>query len=502
MKRVLLIVPLFLVLISCNSEKKQPLNKEVIISGKVNDYNNATGLDLIYSQPGTKNFQIPLKIDSLGNFRTTLKSEIPLDAMILDRKSYANIYFIYHPGDSIYLEFTPKENRIEEIKTVHFKADRSKTNNLLVDFQVAREENKLGYDVYNLLKKSKNNLDAFIEKTDSIKTAQLNLFNDFKKKHSLNSEEERWMKDFVLETYYYHRDMCGYFSDEYGIKNIPADYFDYNKDIEKITFPDDIVSQQLRTRIMRRFAYYMEKKENSFWEKYADIKDDILDYKVNSDSLTIDYLEKNTSNNDLLQLLIAQFYTIQFKNKLIQGYKDNQELLKKTITFEIIKNNLDNYYKEVEDFINQPNVYTNEVLTNMKNTSIEKTFTKILSKNKGKVIYIDVWSTGCKPCIEAMPHSKKLMEKFKGKNVEFVYICIDSQEEIWKKWVSKFNLGGQHYFLDRKQSRFLRKSLNIQGIPQSYIIDKQGNIVEKGKDIHPAHKITEKKINALLKNNI
>ncbi|MBS9765916.1 MAG: TlpA family protein disulfide reductase [Flavobacteriaceae bacterium] len=500
MKRFLLISSLFLFFVSCNHEKNKPLNKEVVICGKLNDNKDREELYLIYSQPGTKSFDIPLKLDSLGHFKTTLKSAIPLDAMILDRKNSASFHFIYHPSDSIYIEFTPKKNRIEEIKTVRFKADRSKTNNLLVDFQVAREENKLGYDVYNLFENSKNNLDAFIKKTDSIKTAQLNLFNEFKKKHSLNSEEERWMKDFVLETYYYYRDMCGYFKEEFGIKNIPAGYFDYNKDVENISFPNDIISQELRTRIMRRFMYYMSQKESAFIKKYADILDDIKDYKVNSDSLVIDYFKKNISNNDLLQLFIAEYYSGQFRNKLIQGYKDNQELLKKTITFETIKNNLDDYYKEVEDFVNKPNVYTNEVLTSMKNTPIEKTFTEILSKNKGKVIYMDVWATYCQPCIESMPHSKKLMEKFKGKNVEFVYICIDSQEEIWKKWVSKFNLGGgQHYFLDRKQSRFFRNSLNIQGIPQSFIIDKQGVIVEKGKNIHSEHAITEKKISALLK---
>ncbi len=499
MKRFLLISSLFLFFVSCNHEKNKPLNKEVVICGKLNDNKDREELYLIYSQPGTKSFDIPLKLDSLGNFKTTLKSFIPLDAMILDRKNYASFHFIYHPGDSIYIEFTPNKNRIEEIKTVHFKADRNKTNNLLVDFQIAREENNLGndveYGIYKSLEKSKKKLTTFIKKTDSIKTLQLNLLNEFKNNHSLNSEEKIWLKHFALETYHRTRDMYK----DYGIKNIPADYFDYNKDIENITFPDDIISQQLRTRIMRSYTYYMSKKENSFWKKYADIKDDIMDYKVNSDSLVIDYFKKNISNGDLQQLLIAQFYTGQFINKFIRGYEDNQELVKNTITLEAIKSNLDDYYKEVESFVNKPNVYTNEVLTSMKNTSIEKIFTKILSKNKGKVIYIDVWATYCKPCIDAMPYSKKLMEKFKGKDVEFVYICIDSKEEIWKKWVSKLNLGGgQHYFLDRKQSRFFRKSLDIQGIPQSFIIDKQGNIVEKGKDINPAHKITETKINALL----
>ena len=74
----------------------------------------------------------------------------------------------------------------------------------------------------------------------------------------------------------------------------------------------------------------------------------------------------------------------------------------------------------------------------METTPIKETFNKILQENKGKVIYIDCWATWCGPCKKAMPDSKKLMKKYEGTDVSFVYVCIESEEKLWKKLISEF----------------------------------------------------------------
>ena len=99
-----------------------------------------------------------------------------------------------------------------------------------------------------------------------------------------------------------------------------------------------------------------------------------------------------------------------------------------------------------------------------------------------------------------MPNSKKLMKKFEGKDVSFVYVCIESREKLWKKLLSKFNLSrGQHYLMNKEQSEFFRNAMNIQGIPEYILINQNGDIVEQGSHIHPGGKLIEKKITQLLK---
>ena len=109
----------------------------------------------------------------------------------------------------------------------------------------------------------------------------------------------------------------------------------------------------------------------------------------------------------------------------------------------------------------------------------------IRSDNKGKIIYIDCWGTWCGPCRAEMPHSKKLMDELKDKNICFIYLCVDSDEKQWKASLAEFNLGGQHYFLSKQQSSDLKEIFEIQGIPYYILIDKTGTIVEKGSHLRP-----------------
>ena len=485
LKKLRSLFPLFLLLlISCNEQKNKD---EITISGKVNDFNGKNAeLYLVYSQPGSKNFNKPLDIDSAGNFKIKVRSSLALDAFILDKKSFANINFIYHPEDSIYVEFNSGKKPLDLLKTVSFKGDRHQTNNILVDFQILREKNNLGYGAISPISYKKD-VSSFITEIDSVKLKQQELVDQFKRKNRLDAETEEWINLFAYETYYY-------FLDNYGNskKNLPSNYYNYNNDIATIT-----TSSMISWRILsKRINSYSSNIMNPYLRKrFNNIKEDIIDGKVNVDSLVVKHINENTTNSLFAQLLLSQYYTAQFEGNIVEGFEKNNDLIAEIIRLPIIKENLNNHYMETVAFINKPDIYTNEVLLKMKDTPVEETFSKILSKNKGKVIYLDVWATWCAPCIKAMPDSKKLIEKFKDKNVSFVYICIESKEDLWKRFVSDFNLGGgQHYLMDKNQSEFFRKTLEIQGIPQYFIIDKNGNIVERGNDIHPGNRITEEKI--------
>lgn len=70
-----------------------------------------------------------------------------------------------------------------------------------------------------------------------------------------------------------------------------------------------------------------------------------------------------------------------------------------------------------------------------------------------KIVYIDLWATTCIPCIREFNFSNKLYEKYKDKNVVFLYLCEnyhgnrnDEWRKKWKKLVTENNLKGIHLF--------------------------------------------------------
>lgn len=102
-----------------------------------------------------------------------------------------------------------------------------------------------------------------------------------------------------------------------------------------------------------------------------------------------------------------------------------------------------------------------------------------LENLKGKYIYIDLWATWCGPCIAEIPSLQKVEEQFKDKNISFVSISIDAQNDRdkWSKFVSAKQLGGIQLLADNEwDSKFMR-DYGVQGVPTFILLDPNGNIV-------------------------
>jgi len=122
-----------------------------------------------------------------------------------------------------------------------------------------------------------------------------------------------------------------------------------------------------------------------------------------------------------------------------------------------------------------------------------------LSDFEGKYVYIDFWATWCGWCIKEFPYANKIKKQFKGKNIKFVTISIDSEEKknSWKEYVIKKKLEGIQLISPLKKGKtqehtsFIDKGeiedpfltlLHVNdfnmGIPQFSLIGPDGKILD------------------------
>jgi cytochrome c biogenesis protein CcmG/thiol:disulfide interchange protein DsbE len=100
-----------------------------------------------------------------------------------------------------------------------------------------------------------------------------------------------------------------------------------------------------------------------------------------------------------------------------------------------------------------------------------------LSDHKGKVVLVNVWATWCPPCRQEMPSMQRLYEKFKGENFEILAVSIDSEgREAVAPFMQEMHLTFPA-LLDPGET--IIPLYGITGVPESFIVDKDGILVEK-----------------------
>lgn len=130
----------------------------------------------------------------------------------------------------------------------------------------------------------------------------------------------------------------------------------------------------------------------------------------------------------------------------------------------------------------QVNAQSSELKTNITDLNqedqIDTNFDDLVKMYEGKVIYLDFWASWCRPCKGEMPHSLKMQEKFKDKDVAFVYISTDRDANAWKNAISSLKITGEHYRVNRNVHTQMNEKFNVQYIPRYVLIDKEGNVVD------------------------
>ncbi len=98
-----------------------------------------------------------------------------------------------------------------------------------------------------------------------------------------------------------------------------------------------------------------------------------------------------------------------------------------------------------------------------------------LSDYKGKVVVLDFWATWCGPCKIEIPWLMEFQRKYKDRGFTVVGVSMDDGWHVVKPFVEEFRM---NYPVVLGTDEAAQAFGGVEVLPTTFIIDKQGRIVE------------------------
>lgn len=380
------------------------------------------------------------------------------EGFYLIRKDNSTEHVYLKPSDELVISFDAQKFN----ETLSYTGEGSEANNYLV------AKGKLQLE-------RKKDTDKFYEGDE----------NDYKKKIlAIDKEMKDLLAEVTSESFKKEEKKnlrYGYLFDIYNYPNMMK--FNFGK---KVTVSESFFSELEginfdNTENYLKYPYY-KYLAGTKWKKQVE--------KADSFEEMSNIIQTIRSKQIFVDVIINSFYRIadtpeksKMHFKLIKKFVPNQEFIKKA----------KEEYEKVKSTSNgkkSPNFKfkdRNEKLVELVNF-------------KGKYVLIDIWATWCVPCLKQVPYLKKLEKKYHDKNIVFIGISVDDKDEykLWKETLDKKKMGGIQLFADKSFESDFVDAFGVASIPRFILISPEGTIVESHFS-KPSHKITEDKLDALLK---
>ncbi|MEO5860586.1 MAG: TlpA disulfide reductase family protein [Pyrinomonadaceae bacterium] len=104
--------------------------------------------------------------------------------------------------------------------------------------------------------------------------------------------------------------------------------------------------------------------------------------------------------------------------------------------------------------------------------------TSKVADRKGKVLLLNMWATWCGPCRGEMPALVKMQNEHRDNGFEIIGLNTDDGDtkEMIDEFAAEMKLNYTLVWADTAMQNGLLKISNFNGIPQSFIIDREGNL--------------------------
>jgi thiol-disulfide isomerase/thioredoxin len=108
-----------------------------------------------------------------------------------------------------------------------------------------------------------------------------------------------------------------------------------------------------------------------------------------------------------------------------------------------------------------------------------------LADYRGKVVLVNVWATWCPPCRVEMPSMQRLYQKLAGTDFRIAAVSVDGdlfhpEDSQEPSGILAFASGmGLTFDILHDPSGRIRKNYQTTGVPESFVVDRNGVIVKK-----------------------
>lgn len=255
---------------------------------------------------------------------------------------------------------------------------------------------------------------------------------------------------------------------EYKRKSIFYMQKRHNIDIEKIIKGNNDLHIDTYTRMLINYV------SNNISKKLVKVSNGFVINSLESFDYVMDNRIFENESKDFLLWHFIKGIAIDFS---VNDFNSRYSKFSKAVTNLNLVNEIKNEYLVDYSGLNKK---TDEVV--LINIGKKKNnLKKIIEENKGKIIFIDFWASWCAPCRTEIPHSKKIIQEYKNKNVVFLFISIDKSFKNWQKALKDENLFSYkyNYLAINYPNAVFFKELNLKSIPRYILFDKKGKLVHK-----------------------
>ena len=120
-----------------------------------------------------------------------------------------------------------------------------------------------------------------------------------------------------------------------------------------------------------------------------------------------------------------------------------------------------------------------------------------LAAGKGTKVYVvEFWATWCAPCLKSIPHLTELQQKYKTNGLAIVGITDEPVQKV-KPFLDKMGSKMDYAVAiddEEKTYNSYMKAFAVDGVPEAFIVDRQGRIVWHGEHMEELDRALEQVI--------